>query len=257
MNTQSQDFSWLQPQVDAHPYPILFASLSGAHLYGFPSGDSDYDIRGAHVLALEDVVGLHEPDETVDKIYDDAGREIDVVTHDVAKFFELLLNKNATILEQIYSPLLIEAADEFGELRDIAADCITRHHFHHYQGFARARWEAFLESQRLKPLLYAYRAVFTGIHLMRTGRIEANLATLAHEYRYVELVELVEAKQAGTEKMKVPDLDVDHHRERFVGLLEELVRDHEQSELPDAPADDARDRLSDLLVQIRLRTRRH
>jgi len=38
--------------VAAQPYPLLFATISGAHLYGFPSPDSDYDLRAAHVLPL-------------------------------------------------------------------------------------------------------------------------------------------------------------------------------------------------------------
>lgn len=29
--------------ADGHPYPLVFASLSGAHLYGFPSPDSEFD----------------------------------------------------------------------------------------------------------------------------------------------------------------------------------------------------------------------
>ena len=35
--------------VAAQPYPLLFATISGAHLYGFPSPDSDFDLRGADV----------------------------------------------------------------------------------------------------------------------------------------------------------------------------------------------------------------
>ena len=42
----------LQKQVDQHPYPLVFATISGAHLYGFPSADSDYDLRGVHLLPL-------------------------------------------------------------------------------------------------------------------------------------------------------------------------------------------------------------
>jgi hypothetical protein len=38
--------------VAAQPYPLLFATFSGAHLYGFPSPDSDFDPLGAHVLPL-------------------------------------------------------------------------------------------------------------------------------------------------------------------------------------------------------------
>src|SRR5258707_15587136 len=51
--------------VATQPYPLLFATISGAHLYGFPSPDSDYDLRGAHVLPLQAVVGLEVRDETV------------------------------------------------------------------------------------------------------------------------------------------------------------------------------------------------
>ena len=43
----------LQGHIDSHPYPLLFATISGAHLYGFPSDDSDYDLRGAHRLPFE------------------------------------------------------------------------------------------------------------------------------------------------------------------------------------------------------------
>ena len=52
--------------VAAQPYPLLFATISGAHLYGFPSPDSDFDLRGAHVLPLEKVVGLEVRTETVE-----------------------------------------------------------------------------------------------------------------------------------------------------------------------------------------------
>ncbi len=48
----------------AQPYPLLFATISGAHLYGFPRPDSDFDLRGAHVLPLEKVVGLEVREES-------------------------------------------------------------------------------------------------------------------------------------------------------------------------------------------------
>ena len=52
--------------VTAQPDPLLFATISALHLYGFPSPDSDYDLRGAHVLPLDAVVGLEVRDETVE-----------------------------------------------------------------------------------------------------------------------------------------------------------------------------------------------
>ena len=51
----------LRAEATRHPYPLVFATISGAHLYGFPSPDSDYDLRGCHLLPLRDVVGLDAP----------------------------------------------------------------------------------------------------------------------------------------------------------------------------------------------------
>src|SRR5262245_13831257 len=146
-------------QVASHPYPLLFATVSGAHLYGFPSPDSDYDLRGAHLLPLEDVVGLREGQETIERSGIVDGLEIDLVTHDVAKFFGLLLKKNGYVLEQVFSPLVVHAAPEFEELKAIARDCITRHHVHHYVGFVHTQWKLFSKESRprVKPLLYVYR----------------------------------------------------------------------------------------------------
>ena len=80
--------------VAAQPYPLLFATISGAHLYGFPSPDSDFDLRGAHVLPLEGVIGLEVRDETVEDWRVIERLEMDIVSHDVRKFLGLLLKKN-------------------------------------------------------------------------------------------------------------------------------------------------------------------
>src|SRR4051812_13864021 len=91
----------LHRQVAEHPFPLLFATISGAHLYGFPSPDSDFDLRGAHILPLKEVIGLKTGDETVEKSGIHDGLEIDLVTHDVKKFFGLMLKKNGYVLEQL------------------------------------------------------------------------------------------------------------------------------------------------------------
>src|SRR2546421_9223993 len=102
----------LQRIVAAQPYPLLFATICGALLYGFQSPDSDFDPRGAHVLPLEKVVGLDVHDETVEDSRVIEGLEMDIVTHDVRKFFGLLLTKNGYVLEQLFSPLMVHATPE-------------------------------------------------------------------------------------------------------------------------------------------------
>jgi uncharacterized protein len=75
----------------AQPFPLLFATISGAHLYGFPSPDSDFDLRGAHILPLPEVIGLQIHQETIEDSRIIEGLEMDIVSHDVRKFFGLLL----------------------------------------------------------------------------------------------------------------------------------------------------------------------
>src|SRR3984893_10755612 len=191
----------LRKQIEQHPYPLIFATISGAHLYGFPSPDSDYDLRGVHVLPLKEVVGMKTGHETVEKSGIHDGLEIDVVTHDAKKFFGLLLKKNGYVLEQVFSPLVVHTTPEHAELKEIAVHCVTRHHAHHYLGFAETQWKLFEKENppHVKPLLYVYRVLLTGIHLMRTGDIEANLVKLNAEFRLSQVDDLVGRKLAGKE----------------------------------------------------------
>ncbi|QEG39403.1 nucleotidyltransferase domain-containing protein [Roseimaritima ulvae] len=245
------DHAKMMQHVDSHPYPILFATISGAHLYGFPSPDSDFDLRGVHMLPLETVVGLDEGDQTVEKegIYD--GLEIDLVTHDAEKFFRLMLKRNGYVLEQVFSPLVVYSTPEHEELKSIAKNCITRHHAHHYLGFAATQWKLFAKESppRVKPLLYVYRVLLTDIHLMRTGEVEANLITLNESAKLSYIDELVDRKRCGPEKGTLEAADLDFHTREYERLTAQLEAAYESSKLPEMPS--ARRELNDLLVRVR------
>jgi predicted nucleotidyltransferase len=242
----------LARQVQAHRYPLLFVTISGAHLYGFPSPDSDFDLRGVHVLPLKNVLGLDLADETVESSGVREGLEIDLVTHDAKKFFGLLLKKNGYVLEQLYSPLVVHARPEHEELKAIARGCVTRHHAHHYFGFAETQWKLFEKEspRRVKPLLYVYRVLLTGIHLMRTGEVEANLVRLNESFKLPYVPELVARKLAGPEQSALRDADVDSHRGEYERLRRVLDEAFDASTLPEAPS--ARAGLNDLLLRLRL-----
>jgi predicted nucleotidyltransferase len=246
------DFELLRAEAARHPYPLLFATVSGAHLYGFPSPDSDYDLRGVHILQARVALGLLPKQETVEFSGLRGGIEMDMVTHDVLKFFTMLLKRNGYVLEQLYSPLVVHTTAEHRELKEIAADCITRHHSHHYLGFAATQWDLFQkdDSPRVKPLLYVYRVLLTGIHLMRTGRVEADLMVLNDEYRLPYVPELVERKIHGAEKGVLGSGEAAFYRGEFERLTARLEAEANHSRLPDEPG--CRDALNDLLVRIRL-----
>jgi predicted nucleotidyltransferase len=244
--------SMLMDEVRAHPYPLLFATVSGAHLYGFPSPDSDYDLRGAHLLPIGTLVGMEPGEETVQLSHVRGGAEVDLVTHDARKFFALLLRSNGYVLEQLYSPLVVHTTPEHGELRAIAAGCITRRCVRHYVGFAAGQWRLFEKEQprRVKPLLYVYRVLLTGIHLMRTGRVLASLPECNAEIGLPYVDELIARKTAGPEHGELADADVDFHRAEYLRLNTLLVDAAGRSHLPEEPT--ARAALHDLLLRIRL-----
>lgn len=238
--------SWLADIPAEQPYPLVFSTVSGAHLYGFPSADSDVDLRGAHVLPAEEVVGLSTGPQTLERMGTRDGVEVDLVTHDLAKFCRLLLNRNGYVLEQLLSPLVVASSPAHEELVALAPGCLTRHHAHHYLGFARTQWRLFGRTGELKPLLYTFRVLATGLHLMRTGELEANLTRL---YGYVPgyLPELVAAKREAEHATAPPPATAG---EDVAGLTAELERARAASRLPEAAT--AQRALHDLVVRVRL-----
>lgn len=244
--------SHLRAVAEGHPRPLLFATVSGAHLYGFASPDSDYDLRGVHLLPAEEVVGLVPGPETLERASLEGGIDLDLVTHDAAKFFRLLLKNNGYVLEQLTSPLVVLATPPHEELLALAPACVTRHHAHHYLGFA-ARQRALFQKERpprLKPLLYTYRVLLTGIHLMRSGLVEANLVRLAAEAKLGWIDALVARKVRGKEKETLPDDDLAFHARAIDRLSAALETAAAESRLPASPT--AGPALHDLLVRLRL-----
>lgn len=236
-----------------HEFPLVFATISGAHLYGFPSPDSDYDLRGIHILPLHDVVGLNPGQETVQTEEFRDGLELDLVTHDAKKFFGLMLKKNGYVLEQLFSPLIVQTSPEHQELIEIGKKCITKYHAHHYLGFAQTERKLFNKEfpPRVKPLLYIFRVLLTGIHLMQTGEIEANLVKLNDKFKLSYIPELVGRKINGTEKGTLPEADLSFYETEYLRLVTELEKAMEKSSLPEIS--NAKEELNDLLIRLRLK----
>lgn len=241
-------------EIAQQPYPLLFVTISGAHLYGFPSPDSDVDLRGAHIVPARQVLGLYSPNDTVTVTREQQGLKFDIVTHDVQKFFLLMLKRNGYVLEQLESPLVVYTTPEHEELKAIARNCITRYHYHHYLGFAQNQWQLLEKEQpyRVKPLLYVYRVLLTGIHLARTGLVEANLIKLNEIFNLPYLQELIDLKTRGSENTTITDSDLPWHRQEFERLIKILEDAGATSSLPRTPT--AKPALNDLLVRLRLHT---
>jgi predicted nucleotidyltransferase len=153
-------------------------------------------------------------------------------------------------LEQLYSPLVVQGGPALDELQDLGQGCITRHLYHHYEGFARNQVERF-ESQsprRVKTLLYIYRVLLTGIFLLETGEVESNLPRLNETFRLPFIGELIALKQE--EQAILIGTDLELHRETVVQLQVRLEAAFQESSLPERPSNLSA--LSDFLVRVRL-----
>ncbi|SEG58564.1 hypothetical protein SAMN05216223_106441 [Actinacidiphila yanglinensis] len=229
---------------------LLFVTVSGAHLYGFPSQDSDVDLRGVHLLPLREVIGLREGEPTRTRMWEREGLELDLVTHDLLKFARLMLRRNGYVLEQVLSPLVVRTTAVHAELAALAPGVVTAGHAHHYRGFATTQWRLHLRNGELKPLLYTFRVLLTGIHLMRTGRVLADLPTLLAEVPEAPayLPDLIAAK-AAAEHAPAPGLAPDRLLADVEALHTTLSAAQGASALPAHPT--AQDGLHDLVVRTR------
>ncbi|GER83813.1 MAG: nucleotidyltransferase domain-containing protein [Thermogemmatispora sp.] len=253
---QDEQLEQLRATLTRQRYPLLFITLSGSHLYGFSSPDSDYDLRGAHILPLREVIGLREGEETIEQHHSENGLEVDLVTYDVRKCLTLLLGKNGNVLEAIYSPLVIHTTPEHEELKALAMRCVTRYYAYHYLGFARNRLKQASHKQppSIKSVLHTYRVILTGLHLVRTGELEANLRRLNEVFRFSSVADLIARKEAGGEKAQLEEGAVALYEAEWRRLLSDLEQSVESSVLPVKPDAQAQAGLNDLLIRLRLQT---
>lgn len=241
------------PLLDDQPYPLLLAVLDGAHLYGCPSADSDLDIRGIHLLPPREVLGLEPARDTIELSWEGEGVPIDLVTYDLKKACHLLTRKNAgSILEVIFSPLVLVESEEAAGLRDLVKGCITCHHGRHYIGFGRNQWKLF-EKQNppsVKALLYVVRVLLTGVHLMEAREVECHLPRLGEIYRLDYVDDLVRRKMDQGDKAVVGSEEMDFYRGEYQRWLARLEEAREKTDLPEVP--EKRRELSEFLVRLRL-----
>ncbi|AHJ64684.1 nucleotidyltransferase domain-containing protein [Granulibacter bethesdensis] len=138
---------------------ILLAVESGSRAWGFPSPDSDYDVRFVYVRNRDEYLHLHAPRDVIETPLLD---EIDLNGWDIRKALGLLLKSNAVIGEWMVSPIQYCTAHPVIErLNDLAGKVLNRHHLAwHYHSMGRKSAERWLKGDEPVPVkryFYALR----------------------------------------------------------------------------------------------------
>jgi len=141
---------------------ILLACETGSRAWGFPSPDSDYDVRLLYVHPIEWYLKLNAARDTIDVMYEQ--NEIDISGWDLKKTLHLLWKSNAGLTERIQSPIIYRADAVFLKgINTIAKQRYARiAAMHHYLSMATKNYEVLMskDSYKLKQFFYALRAAF-------------------------------------------------------------------------------------------------
>jgi len=188
---------------------IVYVCESGSRAWGFPSEDSDYDVRFIYVRPHDWYLSI-DVERRRDVIEEPIVDELDVNGWDIRKALQLLAKSNPPLMEWLDSPIVyLERTPIAAMLREAVATFYSpKACFYHYYTIARNTTESKLRSEmvRHKSYFYALRP------LLACRWIEADLGVVPIEFgtlveRVVDDAELREEidrllawKRAGGEK---------------------------------------------------------
>jgi len=139
---------------------ILLACETGSRAWGFPSPDSDYDVRIIYMHKKNWYLSLIEEKDTIELMLDN--NEIDISGWDLRKSLRLLWKSNPPLLERIQSPIIYKVNNEFLKgIHLIAKDTYSRiATIHHYLSMAKKNHDEIIDKSefKLKKFFYALRA---------------------------------------------------------------------------------------------------
>ncbi|MEO0790631.1 MAG: nucleotidyltransferase domain-containing protein [Bacteroidota bacterium] len=139
---------------------ILYACESGSRAWGFPSPDSDFDIRFIYVHSVDWYLSIDERKDAMDYMFENG--DIDLSGWELRKALRLLKGSNMSLLEWPKSPIVYRANTQFlTDVQFLGEQFYSRiKGLHHYLSLARKMTESLVaeRSFKLKKMLYALRA---------------------------------------------------------------------------------------------------
>lgn len=138
---------------------ILLACETGSRAWGFPSPDSDFDVRFIYKHKMDWYLNLNEQKDTIEMMFEN--NEIDLSGWDLRKCLNLLWKSNPPLLERIQSPIIyIENKDFLTGINVLAKTTYSKiATMHHYLSMAKKMFTEVKrhENVKLKKLFYALR----------------------------------------------------------------------------------------------------
>lgn len=212
----------------------LVVYLSGAHAYGFPSPDSDLDLKCVHIAPTTSLVGLDVVDVLGDRIEVIDGVELDYGSNELSAVLRGVIKGNGNYLERILGELALGGdAALLAEAREVVRPLLSRRCARHYAGFATSQLKLFDEKPTAKRALYVLRTAATGIHLLSRGELVIDLERL-RDHLPNEVDELLLIKRTG-ERAELESTHAAVWRGRLAEIIEAVDRHWRTAVIPTDP----------------------
>jgi uncharacterized protein len=228
----------------------LTVSLTGAHAYGFPSPDSDLDLKCVHITPTSHLLRLEQRTVPAERLEVLEGVEVDYSSNELGPVLLGVLQGNGNFVERLLGAHTLRGSAELESLRPHVRGVLSRRLHRHYRGFAQGQlreWEK-TGFRSTKKLLYVLRTTLTGTHVLLTGEVETDLTAVMDRYGFSEAGELVAWKRRG-ERSELSEALSERWRGQVGRAFEQLDAARERSVLPEAPQ--GADALEAWLLELR------
>lgn len=133
---------------------ILHCVESGSRSWGFPSPDSDYDVRFIYLRERDAYLDLAPPRDVIEWQLDEV---LDISGWDVQKLLRLLYKSNPTVFEWNSSPIIYRTAPEWQRISEVIPKYFrVKSGLHHYLSMASGNARAYLQGDAVKLKKYFY-----------------------------------------------------------------------------------------------------
>ena len=149
---------------------ILLACETGSRAWGFPSPDSDYDVRFIYMHKPGWYLSIDDKKDTIEFMQG----ELDLTGWDVRQCLRLFRKSNAAVFERLQSPIIYRQQGNFADdLRRLAPDYFScRAGLHHYLSMAVKYYHACAgEEVKLKSFFYMLRTTLAGLWITENRSI--------------------------------------------------------------------------------------
>tara|TARA_A100000171_G_scaffold37012_1_gene35889 strand:- start:2519 stop:3286 length:768 start_codon:yes stop_codon:yes gene_type:complete len=219
---------------------ILYAVESGSRAWGFPSADSDWDVRFIYVHRPEWYLSIDEKRDNMEEILPNT---IDLAGWELRKALKLFRKSNPPLLEWLRSPLVyLEQFSTANQIRTLTQEYFNpKSCLHHYLHMAEGNYREYLQGElvRVKKYFYVLRPILAckwieAKHTMAPMEFQTLVDSLITDKELAkEIDSLLKRKKSGEELDKEPKIQIiNDFVESEIKRLQQAVKEYDIDKVP-------------------------